>query len=121
MSYPPLELHVRLPGNVCTAKQLNVVITSKEIKVNSRLPGHNASILEGQLSGKCKASEAMWSISGGTKLNICIGMEIVSLLRNQFNKALLEISQTKRARAGGRNYLTTKRKLTPRKWIALFR
>lgn len=67
-----VEIHVRLPENV-TSKNLKVNITNTSIDVYSLLKNDRKEILTGQLSEKCKAMEAMWTITGGNKLNISIG------------------------------------------------
>lgn len=64
------EVHVRLPENM-KSKHLKVKITNNSIDVFSSL--ENRQILSGQLSEKCKASDAVWTITEGNKLNICFG------------------------------------------------
>lgn len=65
-----LEIHVRLPENM-KSKHLKVKITNNSIDVFSNL--EDRQILSGQLSEKCKTSDAMWTITEGNKLNICFG------------------------------------------------
>lgn len=67
------EIHVRLPNQI-KSKQLKVTITPTEIAVTAQMDGEQRSIIGGTLSEKCKATDAMWTITGQNKLNISIGM-----------------------------------------------
>lgn len=66
------EIHVRLPAKVI-AKHLKVNITNTSINVHSLMNGERQEIVCGQLSEKCKALDAVWTITEGNKLNISLG------------------------------------------------
>lgn len=66
------EIHIRLPENV-TSKNLKVNIAYSSMEVNAIVNGERTKILGGQLYDKCKAPDAMWTITGGNKLNISVG------------------------------------------------
>lgn len=76
-----IEIHVRIPDHI-KSKQLKVNITPTSISVSAHIDGEWKTILDGTLSEKCKATDAMWTITGQKKLNINIGMSIV-IIRNQ--------------------------------------
>lgn len=66
-----VELHIRLPTNLQTAKQLSISIKAEQIKVLSKnLP--QQVILEGVLSQRIRHNEVVWSIEDGNLL-ICCG------------------------------------------------
>ncbi|ALC44283.1 CG31251 [Drosophila busckii] len=56
-----LELHLELPEDLKTAKQLNIEIKPQRIKVSSKA-GPMQTILEGALSQRIRHNEVMWSI-----------------------------------------------------------
>lgn len=66
-----IELHIRLPSNLQTAKQLCIAIKAEEIKVQSKNPPLLV-ILEGVLSQRIRHNEVVWSIEEGNLL-ICCG------------------------------------------------
>lgn len=66
------EIHVRLPENV-TSKNLKVNIAYASIEIHAIINGDRTKLLAGQLSEKCKAPDAMWTITGGNRLNISVG------------------------------------------------
>lgn len=71
-----VEINVRIPDQI-KSKQLKVNITSSTILVAAQIDREWKTILDGTLSGKCKATDAMWTITGQNKLNINIGLSIV--------------------------------------------
>lgn len=66
------EIHIRLPENIRQAKHLNVSITASSINIITRPTA--SIILEGNLYDKCKANDAMWTITSGNKLNLNLGL-----------------------------------------------
>lgn len=66
-----VEIHVRLPDKI-TSKMLKVDIRPNRIDVVHKLDNQK-SILSGKLFEKCKALDATWTITDGSKLNIQIG------------------------------------------------
>lgn len=65
------EIHIQLPANV-TSKNVKVNITNTSINVHSQLNGERQEILCGRFPEKCKALDAVWTITEG-KLNINLG------------------------------------------------
>lgn len=66
------EIHIRLTANV-TPKNLKVTITNTSIDVYSHSNDVRQDILCGKFPEKCKAQDAVWTITEGNKLNICLG------------------------------------------------
>ncbi|XP_055912113.1 nudC domain-containing protein 3 [Eupeodes corollae] len=66
-----IELHIRLPENTKTSKQIGIQIEANHIKVISKLNSQSAPIFDGILSAKCKHNDALWTISEG-KLQITL-------------------------------------------------
>lgn len=65
-----LEIHIRLPTTLQTAKQLSIAIKAQEIKVQSKNPPVQV-ILEGVLSQRIRHNEVVWSIEDGNLLISC--------------------------------------------------
>ncbi|XP_034480819.1 nudC domain-containing protein 3 [Drosophila innubila] len=65
-----LELHVKLPGNLQSAKQLSIDIKAQQVKVCSKMDATQV-ILEGVLSQRIRHNDAVWSIENGTLLICC--------------------------------------------------
>ncbi|KAL7733899.1 hypothetical protein ACLKA6_011608 [Drosophila palustris] len=65
-----LEIHVKLPANLQSAKQLKIDIKAQQIKVCSKNDA-NQVILEGVLSQRIRHNDAVWSIDNGTLLFSC--------------------------------------------------
>ncbi|EDV96969.1 nudC domain-containing protein 3 isoform X2 [Drosophila grimshawi] len=65
-----LEIHVQLPREIKTYKQLCIDIKAQQIKVSSRASPEHV-ILEGLLSQRIKHTDALWSIEDGRLLISC--------------------------------------------------
>lgn len=65
-----LDVHIRLPNTLQTAKQLSIAIKAQEIKVQSKNPPVQV-ILEGVLSQRIRHNEVVWSIEDGNLLISC--------------------------------------------------
>lgn len=65
-----LEIHVRLPENIRSTKQIKVNITSDSVKIMTR---NNEKIIDGILAEKCRHNEVVWTITPDDKLNISLG------------------------------------------------
>lgn len=65
-----LELHVKLPANLQSAKLLTIEIKAQQLKVCSK-NAPNQLILDGVLSQRIRHNEAVWSIENGTLLICC--------------------------------------------------
>ncbi|XP_020813036.1 nudC domain-containing protein 3 [Drosophila serrata] len=65
-----VELQVKLPEGLQTAKKLSIIIKSQYIKVNSKL-NPEIVILEGNLSQRIKHNEAVWTIDQNRLLISC--------------------------------------------------
>lgn len=65
------ELSVLLPGHVRTPKHLRVSIDQLNVKVIDK--SNQVVILDETLARKWKASEAVWSVVAGKKLQITVG------------------------------------------------
>ncbi|XP_055322247.1 nudC domain-containing protein 3 [Sitodiplosis mosellana] len=70
-TFTEIEIHIRLSKNV-TSKNLKVNITYTSIDIHAIVDGERTKVLGGQLYDKCKAPDAMWTITGGNKLNISV-------------------------------------------------
>lgn len=66
------ELSVVLPDHIRTPKHLRVSIDQMSVKVVDQ--SNQVVILDGSLARKWKASEAVWSVVAGKKLQITVGM-----------------------------------------------
>lgn len=111
-----VEIHVRVPDQI-KSKQLKVNITSMTILVAAQIDREWKTILQGTLSGKCKATDAMWTITGQNKLNINIGLSIVIIQDCSPSRCIgnacfvlfkMVMFQTKWKKYGGKSYSKTK-------------
>lgn len=66
------ELSVLLPEHVRTPKHLRVIVDHSSVKVIDQ--SNQVVILDETLARKWKASEAVWSVVAGKKLQITVGM-----------------------------------------------
>lgn len=66
-----IELHIRLPANHKSSKNISIQIEANHIKVTSKLDANAEPIFDGTLSAKCKHNDALWTISEG-KLQITL-------------------------------------------------
>lgn len=71
MNYHFSELSVMLPEHVRTPKHLRVSIDQLSVKIIDQI--NQVVILEESLARKWKASEAVWSVVAGKKLQITVG------------------------------------------------
>ncbi|KAH8405300.1 hypothetical protein KR222_003156 [Zaprionus bogoriensis] len=65
-----LELHIRLPAGLQTAKQLSICIKAQQVKICSKAAPEQI-ILEGAFSQRIRHNEAVWSIEDGNLLICC--------------------------------------------------
>ena len=69
-----VELHVRLPSNINSSKQVNVKIESDSLHITDKENPPNI-LLSGNMFEKCKHMDAVWSISSG-KIQLSLGLSL---------------------------------------------
>ncbi|XP_054735060.1 nudC domain-containing protein 3 [Anastrepha obliqua] len=65
-----VELHVKLPSDLKSAKSISIDVKPDQISVQSRL-NLNDILVNGQISNRCKHNDAVWTITDG-KLSISL-------------------------------------------------